>query len=73
MITLKPAEEVQRIIAARGKELWQGRLPVGSGSTPMSYVSPKTGKQYVLISAGGARDSPVRGDHVVAYALEESR
>lgn len=32
--------------------LWRGRLPVGSGSSPMSYVSPRTGRQYVLISAG---------------------
>jgi quinate dehydrogenase (quinone) len=36
----------------------------------MSYVSPKTGKQYVLISAGGARQSQDRGDYVIAYALK---
>jgi quinate dehydrogenase (quinone) len=52
-----------------GKELWKGRLPVGSQGGPMSYKSPKTGKQYVVITAGGARQSPVRGDYVVAYKL----
>lgn len=53
-----------------GKEVWKARLPVGSGGTPMSYVSPTTGKQYILISAGGARQSPDRGDYVIAYALD---
>lgn len=54
-----------------GKELWKARLPVGSQGAPMSYVSPKTGKQYVVISAGGARQSPDHGDYVIAYALEK--
>ncbi|HEY8571624.1 membrane-bound PQQ-dependent dehydrogenase, glucose/quinate/shikimate family [Phenylobacterium sp.] len=54
---------------ATGKLLWQGRLPVGAGGTPMTYVSPKTGKQYVVVSAGGARQTQEKGDYVVAYAL----
>ncbi len=54
---------------ATGKEAWKARLPVGSQGGPMSYKSPKTGKQYVVISAGGARQSPDRGDYVIAYAL----
>lgn len=56
---------------ATGEEVWKGRLPVGAQATPMSYVSPKTGKQYILIVAGGARQSPVRGDLVIAYALPD--
>ena len=52
-----------------GKEVWKARLPVGSQGTPITYVSPTTGRQYVVISAGGARQSPDRGDYVVAYAL----
>lgn len=56
--------------SATGKEAWKARLPVGSQGGPMSYVSPKTGRQYVLISAGGARQSPDRGDYVIAYALK---
>ncbi|WP_312681146.1 membrane-bound PQQ-dependent dehydrogenase, glucose/quinate/shikimate family [Stenotrophomonas chelatiphaga] len=52
-----------------GKEVWKARLPVGSQGTPITYVSPTTGRQYVVISAGGARQSPDRGDYVIAYAL----
>jgi quinate dehydrogenase (quinone) len=52
-----------------GAEIWKARLPAGSQSGPMSYVSPKTGKQFVVINAGGARTSAVRGDAVIAYAL----
>lgn len=52
-----------------GREIWKARLPVGSQSGPMTYVSPKTGKQYIVVSAGGARQSPDRGDYVIAYAL----
>lgn len=57
--------------SSTGQELWKARLPVGSGGTPMSYVSPNTGKQYVIISAGGARQSLDRGDYVIAYALNQ--
>lgn len=58
---------------ASGKEIWKERLPVGSQSGPMTYVSPKNGKQYIIISAGGARQSPQRGDYVIAYALPDSK
>lgn len=58
--------------SATGKEIWKSRLPVGSQGGPMSFKSPKTGKQYVVISAGGARQSPDRGDYVIAYALPDS-
>lgn len=52
-----------------GNEIWKSRLPVGSQSGPMTYVSPKTGQQYILLTAGGARQSTDRGDYVIAYAL----
>ncbi len=55
--------------SATGEEVWKVRLPVGSQGGPMTYKSPKTGKQYVVISAGGARQSDDRGDYVIAYAL----
>ncbi|MCP1498311.1 quinate dehydrogenase (quinone) [Pseudomonas migulae] len=54
-----------------GNEIWKARLPVGSQSGPMTYVSPKTGKQYILLTVGGARQSTDRGDYVIAYALPE--
>lgn len=52
-----------------GNELWKGRLPVGAQAGPMTYRSPQSGRQFVVISAGGARERPDRGDYVVAYAL----
>jgi quinate dehydrogenase (quinone) len=51
-----------------GKELWKARLPVGAQMTPMSYVAPN-GKQYIVVSAGGARESPVRGSKIIAFSL----
>jgi quinate dehydrogenase (quinone) len=57
--------------AATGKELWKGRLPVGGQATPMTYISPESGRQFVVIAAGGARQSPDRGDYIVAYSLPE--
>ncbi|WPJ98550.1 membrane-bound PQQ-dependent dehydrogenase, glucose/quinate/shikimate family [Pseudomonas putida] len=54
-----------------GKELWKGRLPVGAEATPMTYVSPKTGRQFVLISAGGNSATTQKGDYIVAYALPD--
>lgn len=56
--------------SSTGEPVWKARLPVGSGASPMSYVSPTTGKQYIIITAGGARQSPDRGDYVIAYALD---
>lgn len=52
-----------------GKELWKGRLPVGAEATPMTYVSPKSGRQFLVISAGGNSATTQKGDYVVAYAL----
>lgn len=52
-----------------GQELWRGRLPVGAQATPLTYVSPKSHRQYVVISAGGARKSADKGDYIIAYAL----
>jgi quinate dehydrogenase (quinone) len=57
--------------SGNGSELWKGRLPVGSQGTPISYRDPATGKQYVVITAGGGRGSPDRGDYVIAYALPD--
>ena len=54
-----------------GKERWKGRLPVGAEATPMTYLSPKTGRQFLVISAGGNSATKQKGDYVVAYALPE--
>jgi quinoprotein glucose dehydrogenase len=55
-----------------GRELWKGSLPAGGQATPMTYRLHKSGKQYVVICAGG--HSGLRttlGDYVVAFALSE--
>ena len=54
--------------AATGAELWRGRLPAGGQATPMTYAW--TGRQYVVIAAGGhAKTDTRRGDQIVAFAL----
>jgi quinoprotein glucose dehydrogenase len=50
-----------------GKVLWQVKLPAGGQATPMTYSI--SGRQYVVIAAGGYKDSSTRGDYMIAYAL----
>lgn len=53
-----------------GAELWRGKLPAGGQAGPMTFVSPTTGKQYVVIPAGGHVSMQTDiGDAVVAFAL----
>jgi len=53
-----------------GEKLWEGRLPASGQATPMTYSLEKTGKQYVVIAAGGhGRIGSTTGDYLVAYAL----
>ena len=55
-----------------GRTLWEGRLPAGGQATPMTYYLPSTGRQYVVIAAGGnAHLGTTPGDYVVAYALPD--
>lgn len=52
-----------------GKEVWKHEMPVGIQATPSLYVSPKTGKEYVVVTAGGTRTSNERGDYVIAFSV----
>ncbi len=53
-----------------GDLLWEGRLPAGGQATPMTYFLEATGRQYVVIAAGGHPNLGVTlGDYVVAFAL----
>lgn len=53
-----------------GDELWKGRLPSGSQSTPMTYFDKASGRQFVIVTAGGARyNNNDRGDWIIAFAL----
>ena len=56
-----------------GKELWHADLPAGGQATPMTYQLEATGRQYVVIAAGGHGGlDTTRGDYVVAFALPDS-
>ncbi|TCW33763.1 glucose/quinate/shikimate family membrane-bound PQQ-dependent dehydrogenase [Gulbenkiania mobilis] len=53
-----------------GRQLWRDRLPAGGQATPMSYVSERTGRQYVVVMAGGHGSLGTKlGDSLIAYAL----
>jgi quinate dehydrogenase (quinone) len=54
---------------ATGKEVWKQRMPVGAQAAPITYLSPESGRQFVVISAGGARQTKHKGDYVIGYAL----
>ena len=53
-----------------GKELWKGDLPTAGNATPMTYQVSKSGRQYVVIAAGGhwSGGSPP-SDYIMAFAL----
>jgi quinoprotein glucose dehydrogenase len=52
-----------------GKELWKDRLPAGGQAMPMTYRG-RSGKQYVVIAAGGHGKLGTKlGDSVIAYSL----
>jgi quinoprotein glucose dehydrogenase len=77
---------LRAIDALTGDVIWQDKLRSSSDATPMSYVSPKTGRQYVLVTVPGlARpqgENPLSdtqgrsdgtegaGGKVIAYALQ---
>ena len=55
-----------------GEELWRHRLPAGAQATPMTFRGEKTGKQFVVIAAGGhAYMRTQLGDSLVAFALPD--
>ena len=53
-----------------GKELWVAKLPASGFATPMTFRARKSGKQYVVIAAGGGNKYDKHfSDALVAYAL----
>ncbi|MGI4794518.1 MAG: PQQ-binding-like beta-propeller repeat protein, partial [Janthinobacterium lividum] len=53
-----------------GRVLWRARLPAGAQATPMSYLSPASGRQFIVVVAGGHSSLGTKlGDYVIAYAL----
>jgi len=53
-----------------GKELWTVRLPASGHATPMTYLGKRSGRQFVVIAAGGGNDYNKRtASKLIAYAL----
>jgi quinoprotein glucose dehydrogenase len=54
-----------------GKELWKEQLPACGNATPMTYRLSATGKQYLVIAAGGHPKITEEklGDSLVAFTL----
>jgi quinoprotein glucose dehydrogenase len=53
-----------------GRVLWRTRLPAGGQATPMTYRSPASGRQFVVVVAGGHGSLGTKlGDSILAYAL----
>ncbi|MEM7079906.1 MAG: PQQ-binding-like beta-propeller repeat protein [Pseudomonadota bacterium] len=51
--------------ADTGEVIWQAPLERASEATPMSYVSPATGRQYVLVTTPGVSFGPTSADEIV--------
>jgi quinoprotein glucose dehydrogenase len=57
--------------ATDGAELWRYRLPAGGQATPMTYMGRKSGKQFVVIAAGGHFYMRTKlGDSLIAFSLK---
>lgn len=50
-----------------GKVLWETVLPAGGYATPATYEV--SGKQYIVIAAGGGKMGTKSGDFYVAFTL----
>ena len=58
--------------ARTGQELWSAELPASGHALPMTCLDPKTGRQIVVIAAGGGGffNGPV-SDELIAFSLKE--
>jgi quinoprotein glucose dehydrogenase len=62
--------KIRAFNAWTGEMVWSHEIPFDVAATPMTFVSEKNGKQYVVIAAGGsALLRPRIGDAIVAFAL----
>jgi quinoprotein glucose dehydrogenase len=53
-----------------GKEVWTTKLPASAHATPMTFLGKKTGKQFVVIAAGGGNKyNEDYSDALVAFSL----
>lgn len=71
-IASTPDHHLRAFDTTTGRELWKGRLPEAGIATPMTYSLADTGKQYVVIAAGGHWGLPsADGAYLVAFALPD--
>jgi glucose dehydrogenase len=65
-------QRLRAIDIRSGKELWSAPLEAPAFATPMTYVSPASGRQIVVIAVGGyTKYGPDNGRFVTAYALPQ--
>ncbi len=56
--------------ARSGAQLWTTRLEASAHATPLTYLGSRTGRQFVVVAAGGGGYlSQATADAVVAFAL----
>jgi glucose dehydrogenase len=56
-----------------GEEIWTARLPASGHATPMTYQGRTTGRQFVVIAAGGGNKyNKTFASKLVAFALPRS-
>jgi quinoprotein glucose dehydrogenase len=55
-----------------GRELWHADLPTSAKATPMTFRISPTGRQYVVVAAGGDGGFFGKGDALVAFALPDA-
>jgi hypothetical protein len=56
-----------------GEEIWTARLPASGHATPMTYQGRTTGRQFVVIAAGGGNKyNTTYAAKLVAFALPRS-
>lgn len=73
-ISATQEETLRAIDTDDGTVLWQARLPAGGQATPMTYRSSSSGRQFIIVAAGGHGQLRTRrGDYVIAYALPGRR
>jgi quinoprotein glucose dehydrogenase len=56
-----------------GEEIWTYRLPASAHATPMTYTGPKSGRQFIIIAAGGGNKYNNNAmSRLIAFALPRS-
>lgn len=65
------AERTIRVLDVHsGEELWSARLPGAGNASPVTYIGPHSGRQFVVIAAGGKKALKTRvSNKIVAFAL----